>query len=285
MVRAMPGLFHAGQINGTSGYEEAAAMGLTAGINAAMFVTEQEPIVFGRDEAYIGVLIDDLVTKEHREPYRMFTSRTEYRLLLRASNADRRLTPRARALVGKNGARLIGDERWAKFDEYNTTVSGELKSLAGEHAQPSRFDPEVAKELGLDTLEKPTTLHRLLSRPNLRYHDVCRLVGREPLADPRAATEVDTEAHYEGYIRRQARQVERFRSMENKRLPENFDYRGIKGLRTEAAEKLTRFQPQNFGQASRIAGINPTDLSLLAVLQKGGQLKQVAPQTTKESAS
>jgi len=273
-VRAVPGLFHAGQINGTSGYEEAAAMGIVAGINAARHCRGEEEFVLGRDEAYIGVLIDDLVTKEHREPYRMFTSRTEFRLLLRADNADLRLTARARALGGMPG--LIDDDRWRAFETYAAAVRAESALLRDTPAYPSKWDKALAERLGLEGQEKPTTLARLLTRPELNYLELCALAGREPLADPRAQEQVEIEARYEGYIARQAGQVVRARSMEDRRLPESFDYRALVGLRRESAEKLTRFQPRNIGQASRIAGITPADLALLLVLMKSGRLGEAA---------
>jgi tRNA uridine 5-carboxymethylaminomethyl modification enzyme len=271
MVRTSEGLFHAGQLNGTSGYEEAAAMGIVAGINAAMFVLGREPLVLGRDEAYAGVLIDDLITMEHREPYRMFTSRAEYRLLLRADNADRRLTPRARAIEGRQpGDRLIDDATWARFETYRGDVERELRSLRMSTVRAGAFDRAALAEMGFSPsdLERPRTLGALLSRPEFDYAALCRLAGRTPLADKRAADQLETELRYEGYIARQQAQVERFRAMEHKPLPEAVDYLTVPSLRREAAEKLNRFRPASYGQAGRIAGVNPTDLALVAVWLK-----------------
>jgi tRNA uridine 5-carboxymethylaminomethyl modification enzyme len=271
MVRASEGLFHAGQLNGTSGYEEAAGMGIIAGINAAMFVLDREPVVLGRDQAYIGVLIDDLVTMEHREPYRMFTSRAEYRLLLRSDNADRRLTPLGRALKGRTPAdKLVDDERWRRFEEHSQAVDSELDYLRRTPASPKTLDPQLAEELlGLIDLEKARSLASLMGRPETTYRDLCRAARREPLASARAAEQVEIETRYAGYIHRQGEQVERWRAMEAKPLPTWLDYRRVPSLRAEAAEKLGRFRPASFGQAGRIAGVNPTDLAILMVYLRG----------------
>jgi tRNA uridine 5-carboxymethylaminomethyl modification enzyme len=276
-VRASEGLFHAGQLNGTSGYEEAAGMGIAAGINAALHVLGREPFILRRDQAYIGVLIDDLVTMEHREPYRMFTSRAEYRLLLRSDNADRRLTPLARALRGKSpDDKLVDDERWARFERHAADVESELAWLRCTSVAPSAFDAEVAEELGLSKIERPPrSLATLLTWPGIDYDGVCRLHGRSPRGDARAIDQVEIEARYAGYIERQDAQVERWRAMEEKPLPAWIDYRRVASLRSEAAEKLQRFRPASFGQASRIAGVNPTDLGIVAVWLKSAARRGV----------
>jgi len=275
-VRACRGLFHAGQLNGTSGYEEAAAMGILAGINAAMSVLEREPFVLRRDQAYAGVLIDDLVTKEHREPYRMFTSRAEYRLLLRADNADRRLTPLARALHGRTpDHRLVDDARWRRVERMTELVDRELAELRETPVRALDLNAEVVEALGLTGIHKPRTLASLMTRPEVGYDNLCKLLGRTPVDDPRAAEQIEVEARYETYLKRQQSQVDRWRAAEDRRLPATLDYKRVPSLRAEAAEKLNRFKPANLGQAGRIAGVNPTDLSLVLVHLRahGGQYR------------
>lgn len=253
------GLFGAGQFNGSSGYEEAAAQGLVAGINAAMKVLGREPVIFDRSESYIGTLVDDLVTKGANEPYRMMTSRSEYRLVLRQDNADERLTP----LGHKIG--LISDERYAKYLKKQELKKEELKRLKNTVISP---DDEVNKILVSRETSEITTgvrLIELMKRPQLGYDALKSIDKTRPELDPNIFEQVEIEIKYEGYIQKQLKQVEQMKKLEVKQLPNDFDYNEIEGLRLEAREKLNKIKPINIGQASRISGVSPADISVLLI--------------------
>ena len=257
--KKIKGLFSGGQFNGSSGYEEAAAQGLIAGINAAMEVKGQEQLVLDRSEAYIGVLIDDLVTKENHEPYRMMTSRAEYRLLLRQDNADLRLRKKGYQ-VG-----LIDEETYQKLLEKEAAIAREIERT--EHATIGGT-PEVQKlleEKGSTLLKSGTTIAELIRRPELNYEDLAPIDKERPFLPWDVKEQVEINLKYEGYIKRQMKQVEQFKKLEAKKIPEDLDYEKIGSLRIEARQKLEEYRPVSIGQASRISGVSPADISVLLV--------------------
>ena len=257
--KKLPGLFSGGQFNGSSGYEEAAAQGLVAGINAAMKVLGREPLILDRSECYIGVLIDDLVTKENREPYRMMTSRAEYRLLLRQDNADLRLTKKGYE-VG-----LISEERYQALLRKETEIEEEIKRVEHTNIGANEKVQAFLEKHGSTPLKSGTTLGELIRRPELSYEELAEIDENRPELRADVQEQVNIEIKYEGYIQRQKRQVEQFKKLETKKIPKDIDYDDVYSLRLEAKQKLKEYEPTSIGQASRISGVSPADISVLLV--------------------
>ena len=257
--RDFSGLYGAGQFNGSSGYEEAAAQGLVAGVNAALKIQGREPMILDRASSYIGTLVDDLVTKGCNDPYRMMTSRSEYRLILRQDNADVRLTPTGRRIG------LISDDRWNRYQEKLEHINAELERVRTTVISPSEEINSILRERNTSEIRTGVRLAELIKRPELNYEVLAQVDKTRTETDRNVLEQVEIEIKYEGYIKRQLIIIDQVRRLESKILPADIDYSTIDGLRLEAREKLNKVRPESIGQASRISGVSPADISVLVI--------------------